>query len=163
MKRARTQKVIILGLALLASACSNMTERPTEEPDNATAAAADKSVEDPTREREIAQPIRVGDNGPRFPACSSTGQVSGVDQDDPLEVRSAPFERAQVTGTLTNGQKLFICMNSLDRKWFGVVYAGEGLALSECGVASPIRVAGEYGGPCDSGWVSSAFIRLGAR
>jgi hypothetical protein len=160
MNEARKRTAGLLTLAMMASACSDLTQQPNYEPEN-TVLAPSGHVEAAGRESD-GQPIRVGESGPRFPACSSTGQVVGASQEDPLEVRNAPFERSQLIDALSNGQKLYICMNSLDRKWFGVIYAREGQELAECGVARPTKVAGEYSGPCHSGWVSSAFIRLGA-
>jgi hypothetical protein len=107
----------------------------------------------------ISYPVPIGEDGPRFDACGGVGRVRGSGGDG-LEVMAAPFEDAQTIGSIANGHNLFICTRSLDQKWFGVVYAGEGQDAKDCGVSSSIRNRRDYAGPCKSGWVSSAFVQL---
>lgn len=160
MKNAWTHSIGAWTIVALMSACSATSEQPPEPTGNETAAWERNSTEDLAGAQETTFPIRIGDSGPRFPACGSVGQVR-VGDDDALEVQVAPFESSRTTDTLANGHRLFICMNSMDHKWLGVVYADDGQAPADCGVEAPVRSAREYAGPCKSGWVSSAFVRIG--
>lgn len=162
MKKMGKTNCGLLALMILTAACSGIKESPTDGPENASTVQAVSVIDgadDERSESQLAQSIRVGDNGPRFPACAYLGHVSGVGQHDLLDVYGAPFECANVIDNLANGRELYVCSNSMDRKWFGVVYAGKGQSSSECGLDAPIRLAREYAGPCKSGWVSSAFVR----
>jgi len=163
MKNAWTHRIGAWAIAALTAACSATSEQPSAPTGNDTAALERSNSGDVAAAQETIFPIRIGDSGPRFPACGAIGQVSGVREGEALEVQVAPFENSRTTDTLTNGQQLFICMNSLDHKWLGVVYADDTQTPAACGVDAPVKSGREYSGPCRSGWVSSAFVRLGAR
>lgn len=105
-------------------------------------------------------PVRVGDLGPNFAACNSLGEVRERAVDGAIVVRAAPFEPAQQTGRLPAGSNFFICSRSLDQRWLGVVYDRNGQASRSCGVSAPIPARRDYEGPCESGWVPSAQVRL---
>lgn len=105
-------------------------------------------------------PVRVGDLGPNFAACNSLGEVRERAVDGAIQVRAAPFEPAQETGRLPPGSNFFICSRSLDQRWLGVVYDSSGQASRTCGVSAPIPARRDYEGPCESGWVPSAQVRL---
>ncbi len=105
-------------------------------------------------------PVRVGELGPNFSACNSLGEVRERAVDGAILVRAAPFEPAQQTGRLPAGSTFFICTRSLDQRWLGVVYDRQGQASRACGVSSPIAARRDYEGPCQSGWVPSAQVRL---
>jgi hypothetical protein len=115
-----------------------------------------------TASNELVQPIIVGEAGPRFDACQATGLVRSVSGERVLQVRAAPFDAARQQGTISNGDRVFVCNRSHDQSWFGIIYAESGELSGNCGVSAPIRVRREYDGPCLSGWVSSAFIQLRA-
>ena len=99
-----------------------------------------------------AVPVRIGELGPNFPACNAVGAIRRAG-DAAIPVRAAPFEAADRTGEAAG--RFFICARSLDQKWFGIVYGGDA-----CGVSAPVPRRVEYAGPCRSGWVSSALVRL---
>ena len=105
-------------------------------------------------------PVRVGELGPNFAACNSIGEVRERAVDGAIQVRAAPFEPAQETGRLPPGSTFFICSRSLDQRWLGVVYDRSGQASRACGVTAPVPARRDYEGPCDSGWVPSAQVRL---
>jgi hypothetical protein len=42
----------------------------------------------------------------------------------------------------------------------GIVYEEAGTLSPTCGVSSPVTSRRDYDGPCRSGWVSSAFVKL---
>lgn len=105
-------------------------------------------------------PVRIGELGPSFAACNSQGEVRERAGDGPIPVRSAPFERATPRGQLPPGSSFFICSRTLDQRWLGVVYDGQGQANRGCGVAAPVSARRDYDGPCQSGWVASAQVRL---
>ena len=105
-------------------------------------------------------PVRVGELGPNFAACNSLGEVRERAVDGAIQVRAAPFEPAQETGRLPPGSNFFICSRSLDQRWLGVVYDRAGQASRTCGVSAPIPARRDYEGPCESGWVPSAQVRL---
>ena len=107
-----------------------------------------------------ARPVRIGELGPNFAACSAAGTTRNLKSGEALPVREAPFENAQESGSVPGGARFFICTRSLDQKWFGIV-ADEGGTLAErCGVSEPVTGRRDYEGPCRSGWVQSAFVKV---
>jgi hypothetical protein len=104
--------------------------------------------------------VRVGELGPNFDACSAAGTTRHLKAGDSLPVRAAPFGSAAETGRIAPASRFFICTRSHDQKWFGVVYDEGGALAESCGVSSPVTARREYPGPCRSGWVASAFVRL---
>lgn len=105
---------------------------------------------------ETATSVRIGDQGPNFPACSAQGRIQARDG---LPVRAAPFDRARQTGTIPFDATVFICGRSMDQHWMGIVYEAPGRASEACGVTAPSPSRRDYPGPCASGWVSSAQVR----
>jgi hypothetical protein len=104
--------------------------------------------------------VRVGELGPSFAACSAAGTTRHVEAAAPLPVRSAPFDNAAQTGGIPPGGRFFVCTRSLDEKWFGIVYDKGGRLDESCGVSDPAPARHDYVGPCESGWVSTPFVRL---
>jgi hypothetical protein len=109
---------------------------------------------------EQRQAVRVGELGPNFDACAGAGTTRNLVAGKTLPVRAAPFESAQETGAITSGARFFICNRSHDQKWLGVVFQENGALAETCGVSSPITQRRAYDGPCRSGWVAAAFVRL---
>ncbi|HZG08007.1 MAG TPA: hypothetical protein VEZ70_03400 [Allosphingosinicella sp.] len=105
-------------------------------------------------------PVRVGELGVNFDACASAGTTRHLKGGDTLPVKAAPFENSAQTGTIANGERFFVCTRSHDQKWLGVVYDEGGALAERCGVSSPVRERRGYEGPCRSGWVASAFVKL---
>ncbi|HEX8480765.1 MAG TPA: hypothetical protein VF650_02545 [Allosphingosinicella sp.] len=141
-------------LCLLLSACGDpavVADRTAEQ----SPAAADPGIRTPQ-----SRPVRIGEHGANFRACSSTGTTRGLKTGEALPVRSAPFENAAVTGSVAFGARVFICGRSLDQKWFGIVFDEGGSLAERCGVSEPVARRRDYEGPCRSGWVQSAFVKL---
>ncbi|HEY0043518.1 MAG TPA: hypothetical protein VGB62_03105 [Allosphingosinicella sp.] len=107
-----------------------------------------------------AVPVRIGDLGPNFAACSGAGTTRHVAADAMLPVRSAPSEAASEIGAVAPGARFFVCTRSLNQKWMGIVYREDGGLNAACGVSAPVTSRRGYEGPCRSGWVSSAFVKL---
>jgi len=105
-------------------------------------------------------PVRIGELGPNFAACNAQGEIRQRAADGPIPVRAAPFEQARQKGQLAPDASFFICSRSLDQRWLGVIYDANGRADRGCGVSVPIGDRRDYQGPCDSGWVLSAQVRL---
>jgi hypothetical protein len=152
--------LLALALPLLMAACSKPAKI-----DQATDAAIFNAgeVEKPLVPGVV--PVRIGDGGPRFAACGGTGQVWNLSPDGEasLTVRSAPFAEAGKVAELGNGAKLSVCARSMDQRWLGVVIPPASAPDSDCGTAAPAAAPRPYSGPCLSGWVTSAFVRLSAR
>lgn len=115
-----------------------------------------------TASNELVQPVVIGESGPRFDACQATGLIRSVSGDGRLPVRAAPFSEAEQRDTLTNGDRVFICNRSHDQSWFGVIYADSRELSGSCGVSAPVSRRARYEGPCNSGWISSAFVQIRA-
>ena len=110
-----------------------------------------------------AQPVQIGEGGSRFEACSARGTVVDVPPGSSLPIRIAPFSSAAEAGSLTNGQRLFVCTRSIDQRWLGVVVmppTAEGAPADDCGLSVRVESTRGYDGSCKSGWVSSALVRL---
>jgi hypothetical protein len=104
--------------------------------------------------------VRVGELGPNFAACSAAGTTRNLKPGEALPVRSAPFEYAGDSGSVPAPGRFFICTRSLDQKWFGIVFDEGGGLAERCGVAEPLTRRRDYDGPCRSGWVQSAFVKV---
>jgi hypothetical protein len=107
-----------------------------------------------------ARAVRIGELGPNFRACSAAGTSRNLKAGEVLAVRSAPFENAQGTGAVASGGRFFICTRSHDQKWFGIVHSEDGTLAGSCGVSEPVTRRRDYDGPCRSGWVQSAFVKV---
>ena len=107
-----------------------------------------------------ARPVRIGELGPNFAACSAAGTTRNLKAGETLPVRWAPFDTARESGTVPARARFFICARSLDQKWFGIVYDEGGSLAERCGVAEPVTRRRDYDGPCRSGWVQSAFVKV---
>jgi len=104
--------------------------------------------------------VRVGELGPNFPACSADGTTRHLEAGKTLSVRFAPFDIATQTGAVPADARFFVCTRSLDEKWFGIVYDKSGTLAAACGVSEPADTHHDYSGPCQSGWVQSAYVKL---
>ena len=107
-------------------------------------------------------PVRIGEFGAGFAACGAVGTTRRLDPaaGDVLAVRAAPFETSAEAGSIAAGSRFFVCSRSHDQRWLGVVF-DEGGELSErCGVSRPSTARRAYDGPCRSGWVASAFVKM---
>jgi hypothetical protein len=107
-------------------------------------------------------PVRVGELGPSFPACYAIARFRDrvVADEEPVPVRAAPFEQARETARIPADGQFFICTRSHDQRWFAVVWDAAGGASRSCGVSHPASSRRDYDGPCRSGWLSSAVVRL---
>lgn len=109
-----------------------------------------------------ATPVRVGEAGPAFRACQAAGTPRNLDAQagETLPVRAAPFDDAAVDGRIAAAARFFVCSRSIDQRWLGVVFSDAGTLDHACGVAAPVPARRNYEGPCKSGWVESAAVRL---
>src|SRR3954468_7113171 len=104
--------------------------------------------------------VRVGELGPNFEACSAAGTTRHLEAGQGLSVRSSPFDNGPQTGAVAAGGRFFVCARSIDQKWFGIVYDSKGALSARRGVSEPADVRHDYAGPCQSGWVQSAYVKL---
>jgi hypothetical protein len=107
-----------------------------------------------------ARPVRIGELGPNFAACGAAGTTRGLKAGEALPVRWSPFDNARESGSVPAQASFFICARSLDQKWFGIVYDEDGSLAERCGVTEPVTRRRDYDGPCRSGWVQSAFVKV---
>lgn len=107
-----------------------------------------------------ARPVRIGELGPNFAACSAAGTTRNLKAGEALPVRWAPFDTGREIGSVTARARFFICTRSHDQKWFGIVFDEGGTLAERCGVAEPVTRRRDYDGPCRSGWVQSAFVKV---
>jgi len=111
-----------------------------------------------TRAVNTAVPVRVGEAGPAFRACQATGTPRAAD--GALAVGGGPFDAAPTLGAIPAGARFFVCNRSIDQRWMGIVYDPAGTLSPACGVSAPVPAGRDYAGPCRSGWVASAAVRL---
>ena len=154
----------ILALALMLAACSKSSDVLEDLPNSSLAGAPREDVPETRLESSLIRPVIIGEDGPRLDACGAMGQAVRVGAKG-LAVRAAPFADAKETARMGEGDRAWVCTRSLDQKWLGVVIApppveGNATEPAECGVAEPVDRKQAYPGPCLSGWVSSAAIRL---
>lgn len=146
----------VLPLFLLLGACSDSSDVLEQLPNSSIAGAPRDDMPETRLEAKITRPVMIGEDGPRFDACGAMGQAVRVGARG-LAVRAAPFGEAQEVGRLAEGARAYVCTRSLDQKWLGVVVEN---AATDCGLSEPVERKRPYDGPCLSGWVSSASIRL---
>ncbi|WP_150292156.1 hypothetical protein [Sphingobium estronivorans] len=153
-------RVVLASLAsvvLMLAACSKSSDVLEELPNSSLAGAAREDVPETRLESRLTRPVTIGEDGPRLDACGTMGQAMRVGAKG-LAVRAAPFADAKEIARMAEGDRAWVCTRSLDQKWLGVVLAPEPMA--DCGVSDPVDRKQAYDGPCRSGWVSSAAIRL---
>jgi hypothetical protein len=153
----KAMRSLLLFPPLLLAACQ---DEPIANGYGSTTPRYERPIESKSNLDTAVVPVRIGELGRNFAACNAQGKVRERATDGAMPVRAAPFEQAQQKGQLPPGSTFFICTRSIDQRWFGVVYDSSGRAGSSCGVSSPISVRRDYEGPCDSGWVASAQVRL---
>jgi len=142
---------------LLAAGCY---DQPMTNGYGSTTPRVERPAQDNSTLGEQVVPVRIGELGANFAACNTQGDVRERTADGPIPVRAAPFEQARQKGQLPPGSSFFICSRSLDQRWLGVVFDEGGQASRRCGVSAPVSGRRDYQGPCDSGWVPSAQVRL---
>ena len=155
---------VILALALMLAGCSKSSDVLEELPNSSLAGAPRDEVPDTRLESHLVRPVTIGEDGPRLDACGAMGQAARVGVKG-APVRAAPFADAREIARMAEGGRAWICTRSLDQKWLGIVLAPEAPADNatapvDCGVAEPADRKRSYDGPCPSGWISSAAIRL---
>jgi hypothetical protein len=144
-----------LGFAFLLASCGEAVRSDG----NADSADSEDNIADAVTDGTMA--VRIGELGPSFKACVTDGTTRNVEPGETLPVRAAPFDGAAGTGAIAAGGRFFVCSRSLDQKWFGIVYDDQAAALpARCGVSEPAAARRDYDGPCRSGWVSSALVKL---
>jgi hypothetical protein len=144
----------VILLCLLLSACgepATVADRAAR--DNETAPEAPVVTPE-------SRPVRIGELGANFRACSAAGTTRNLKAGEALPVRSSPFDNAGETGRVAAGARFFICARSHDQKWFGIVFDEGGTLAERCGVSEPVTRRRDYDGPCRSGWVQSAFVKV---
>lgn len=144
---------LVLLLALGLAACGTSVPDGNASTDQNLSNASDTVTPVPI-------PVRVGELGPNFQACSADGTTRHLEAGESLPVRSAPFDNAPQTGAVPTNARFFVCNRSLDEKWFGIVYDKSGALAPSCGVSEPANTRHDYAGPCQSGWVQSAYVKL---
>ncbi|SDY29863.1 hypothetical protein SAMN04487939_101701 [Lysobacter sp. yr284] len=106
-----------------------------------------------------AVPVQVG-GSEEWDACGSTGRVRGLkaEGDGFLAVRAGPGADYAMLDKLGNGRLVYLCGSR--GRWTAVVYAPPGADASACGVSWAIAEVEVYRGPCESGWVNTAWIEV---
>lgn len=155
---------LVFALALLLAGCSKSSDVLEDLPNSSLAGAAREDVPETRLESSLARPVTIGEDGPRLDACGAMGQAMRVGAKG-VAVRAAPFAEAKETARMTEGGRAWVCTRTLDQKWLGVVLTPEPSSDNaaeplDCGVSEPVERKQPYDGPCLSGWVSSAAIRL---
>lgn len=122
----------------------------------------DSTAAQPAAEADtnVTSPVRVGEYGLNFDACPWVGTTRHVEAANGLAVRASPFDTSPEAGKVAADARFYVCSRSLDQKWFGIVYDEAGGLGPRCGVSEPVASKRSYDGPCRSGWVSSAFVKL---
>lgn len=156
------RRILPLTLTLLIpalAACSQSSDQPQRDP-GSTTPGYERAESNSSVLRDTLQPVRIGESGPSFSACNARGRLRGQAGAQAVPVRAAPFEQAEQVDALSYGAEFFICSRSLDHRWLGIIYDEGGTAGARCGVSGRGEVRRDYEGPCESGWVPNALVRL---
>jgi hypothetical protein len=108
-----------------------------------------------------AEPVTYGGDQ-NLDACASFGHVANLSKtsDGFLAVKDSPNIKTKRIDKIFNDQKVWICSESKDGKWFGIVYSTD--SQIDCKVTENIKVKKPYNGPCKSGWVASKWVTIDA-
>lgn len=157
--------LLILSLLALAG-CSKSNDVYEELPNSSLAGAPRDDVPESRMDAPIARPVTIGEDGSAFAACGTMGAIVAVGDDEaPAELRAAPFADSRSAGRLAPGSRVYVCSRTLDQKWLGVVLDVSSVPVSmasvtECGLKRRAERKQAYAGPCPSGWIASAYVRL---
>ena len=145
-------------IAAAAAACDPHEPQPSR---GSTTPAYERVGED-TALDPGERPVTIGELGPNFPACYAIARFRDriVSEDAAIAVRAAPSEQAVETARLPASGQFFICTRSHDQRWMAVVWHEAEGASRSCGVSQPVTARRDYDGPCRSGWIPSAVVRL---
>src|SRR5688572_12038982 len=113
----KAQRAAIL-LGLLLAACGEPA-MVNETDDGSTTPPYVRPESDPSLLTNLVQPVRVGEQGPNFAACSGRGATRDRSNAGPVPVRAAPFDQAAEIDRLAPRSEFFICARSTDQRWFG--------------------------------------------
>lgn len=109
---------------------------------------------------KIDVPIMVGGDE-STDACLGSGEIVGLDPrgDGFLSVRSGPGGRPfREMDRLYNGNHIYICESH--GPWYAIIYNGDRVLDSACGVTKPWITRQPYTGPCQYGWVHSRYVKV---
>jgi len=99
-------------------------------------------------------PVVVGDSEqPELDACASLAAVKAR-----VTLRSGPGENYAKIGSLNSGVLVYVCSESPDKKWYGIVLQ-EGMFL-DCETSSPASTSKHYDGLCASGWLPIESLEI---
>jgi hypothetical protein len=152
-------RAALLALTMLLAGCGERAPRQ-QQAGGSTTPPYVRDQADPSLLGEARMPVRVGELGPNFSACTARGGTRDRAPGGPVPVRAAPFAQAGEIDRLPAGAEFFICSRTHDQGWFGIVYDSGGQAAERCGVSGPVAARRDYAGPCAAGWVPSARVQL---
>jgi hypothetical protein len=111
------------------------------------------------RKGETKIPVSYGGDE-EVDACMTFAQVNnlGTGSDAFLAVKDEPNLKADRIDKILSGKRVWICEESKDGKWFGVVYPVD--EKDDCGVTKSVKDRGPYLGPCKSGWISKKYVTV---
>lgn len=113
---------------------------------------------------KLKRPVFVGNGGPYQSACSGIGSVANLPggSDNYLNVREGPSAKAKATDRLGDDQPIYLCDQTDDGSWIGIVYMASGYlpVTDECGVEDLVASRRPSAGSCQSGWVSAKYVEV---
>ncbi|HEY8603747.1 hypothetical protein [Tsuneonella suprasediminis] len=109
---------------------------------------------------DLRQAVRVGIDGPHADACRGVGSVANLPANDTLSVREGPNAKARRIDSLKDDAPVYICDQSADGKWIGIVYQANGYLPTDdkCRAEENVGSVRPYEGPCLTGWVSAKYV-----
>lgn len=96
-----------------------------------------------------ASPVFVGGDS-SLDACGGYGKTKQL-----TKLRKSATAQKTSEVVLPVGTELYICSESADGKWLGVVVQNSD---ASCGVSSPQKKRAAYKGKCKSGWVPTTLV-----
>jgi hypothetical protein len=109
----------------------------------------------------LVRPVKIGGDE-MLDACGGNSIVVGLNPrgDNFLAVKAGPSLNAKRIDKLGPNTEVYLCEQTADGAWSGIVYDGSGKWTARCGVTSAVATRRSYTGPCQSGWVSSKYLEL---
>ncbi len=129
-----------------------------------TKPATPSPAEQAAERAKLKRPVFIGNGGPYQSACTGIGSVANLPggNDNYLNVREGPSAKAKATDRLGDDQPIYLCDQTEDGSWIGIVYMASGYlpVTDECGVEDLVASRRPYAGSCQSGWVSAKFVEV---
>jgi hypothetical protein len=114
----------------------------------------------PTGRHPESQPVRIGELGANFEACGAAGTTRNLKAGEALPVRSRRSTMRRRPAASPQARASSSARAASTRNGSESSSTKAARSPKRCGVSEPVTRRRDYDGPCRSGWVQSAFVKV---